>query len=233
MRAPGRASALVAALEPRGRRQADIVAELRRVLVAGRAGPGALVPLDQIAQRFEVSHIPVREALKTLQAEGLVEHTPGSGFRVARLGLPDLLELYTVRRALEAAALGPALERAGEDDRATARVSLARQSAALASGDVAAWDAESRQFHTLLVAPSGMPRLCHMIAVASNAIGPALPMVRLPADRVRALHADHAELTALFVAGGDPEPIQALAAAHVERMAAWLTEAWPSAGGTR
>ena len=65
------------------RQPADVLDGLRRVILAGDAPPGLTVPPEDVATVFGVSVIPVREALKTLVGEGLVEHRPRGGYTVA------------------------------------------------------------------------------------------------------------------------------------------------------
>ncbi|MDR3664367.1 MAG: GntR family transcriptional regulator, partial [Mycobacterium sp.] len=91
-----------------GRPQRTVVTELRRVILRGDAPPGTPVPLAEVAELFGISHIPVREALKTLIGEGLVTHRPNSGYAVARMSKQELHETCLVRAALEGAALAVA-----------------------------------------------------------------------------------------------------------------------------
>ena len=102
--------------------QVEILGELRRVILAGDAPPGTPIPLDLVAQFFVVSPIPMRESLKTLIGEGLVDHEPRGGYRVAELTQDELREFYVIREVLEAAALRSAVARAApaDDDHAAA-----------------------------------------------------------------------------------------------------------------
>src|SRR5690349_7322692 len=56
----------------------QVVDELRRVILDGAVPPGTPIPVGEVADMFGVSHIPVRESLKTLTAEGLVQHRPNA-----------------------------------------------------------------------------------------------------------------------------------------------------------
>jgi len=68
------------------------------VILAGEAAPGTFIPLDAVAQFFAVSVIPVRESLKTLIGEGLVDHVP-------RGDVPDTTTSSSQSRALSTLAL--------------------------------------------------------------------------------------------------------------------------------
>ncbi|MET0887022.1 MAG: GntR family transcriptional regulator, partial [Mycetocola sp.] len=81
-----------------GRHIADT---LRRRILAGEFKPGERLSLGGIQGEFGVSVIPVREALTTLEAEGLVRTLPRRGTRVASLSLAELNDVYTLRRLIE------------------------------------------------------------------------------------------------------------------------------------
>ncbi len=219
---------VIAMLRPTGTSQESVLDELRRVLVSGRIKPGTLLPLDQIAEAFGVSRTPVREALKTLLGEGLIRHNHRGGYIVHALNRDEFVELYTIRAALEGAALAEAVPRADAGHLAALRESLARQRLALDQGDVAGWDAEGRAFHEALVAPCGMPRLCRLIRDAANSSGTTRPMMKLPLARIEQLHADHEAMADAFASADASAGVQA-AGEHLDRVRAWLLEAFDSA----
>ena len=84
---------------------------LRAAIVAGDPPPEATLRLSELAGRFGVSPIPVREALRLLQAAGFVVSTPHDSARVAPMTLGDLHEVYALRRLLETDAVRLALPR--------------------------------------------------------------------------------------------------------------------------
>ncbi|MFE7509107.1 GntR family transcriptional regulator [Promicromonospora sp. NPDC057488] len=92
---------------------------IRRDIIAGVLTPGARVTEASLAQRYDVSRVPVREALRGLASEGFIDSRPHVGSRVAPIPVHDADDLFAVREALEVA---------------TAR-SAARRAAALYSGD--------------------------------------------------------------------------------------------------
>jgi DNA-binding GntR family transcriptional regulator len=75
--------------------------ELRRSILAGALAPGRELSLRELAEMLGVSIIPVREALRSLESEGLVLTRPGRSARVAPLDLAELQSLYRLRRRLE------------------------------------------------------------------------------------------------------------------------------------
>ncbi len=175
------------------------MAEVRRVLIEGGAPPGSELPLDEIAAVFGVSRVPIREALKTLQGEGLVEHLPRQGYAVSRLTREEYLDLYVARNALETAALRRALERAEDPPLFQALQKVHDElGTVLASGDATAWHRGSRSFHELLVAPSRMRQLLRLLEAAWNITEPAQPMTLLPIDVLARLQHDHGEILVAY-----------------------------------
>ena len=77
------------------------LAEIRQMIISGELLPGQKVHQGEIAAQLNVSRIPVREALSTLQAEGVLDYKPNTGFTVARFSGEDLAEIYLMRRLLE------------------------------------------------------------------------------------------------------------------------------------
>lgn len=89
----------------------NVVAEQMRVAILnGHYKPGEWLRQERLAQDFGVSQMPVREALKELAAEGLIEHVPYRGARVIVFSMHDILDLYTHRAFLESRAASVAAE---------------------------------------------------------------------------------------------------------------------------
>lgn len=129
-------------------------------IIAGALEPGARLGQDHIASEFNASHVPVREAFRRLEAQGLVVSEPRRGVRVASFSLDDVKEVAEMRAALEVLALrhaAPHLTTAILDQ------AEAINRAGEKAGDVQAWDAANLQFHRLILAPCAMPRLLKAI----------------------------------------------------------------------
>lgn len=139
---------------------ARISRELVNRIVSGRIAPGERLRQDHIAEEFSTSHVPVREAFRRLEAQGLVVSEPRRGVRVAAFGEDEVREVAQMRGSLEVLALRHAaphltksiLNNAEEATRAGDRAK-----------DVFAWEAENRRFHRTILAPCGMPRLLRTI----------------------------------------------------------------------
>jgi DNA-binding GntR family transcriptional regulator len=221
MSGPRRRSALVARLadRPLAGVQSVLVDELRTIILDGGVPPGSAIPVDAVAAAFKVSRIPVREALMTLIGEGLVDHRPNGGYRVAMMTAPEFAEIYLVREALETAALRAAVERAGAEDDDGARSAHQALDAAVQAYDGKLYHRESRRFHLALIRPCRMRRLLHMLDMAWNMTEPLQPMSQLGGAERELLHADHAGMLAAFCAR-DAEALIAVFATHHHRLQA-------------
>lgn len=137
-----------------------VLATLRRAIIDGTLASGEPIRQDQLAADFGVSRMPVREALRQLEAEGLVEFTPHRGAVVATIEARDILEICEIRVLLECYAIAKA---ATETDEA----SLQRAEDILdeldAETDVARWGELNRRFHMTLYAGLKGTRLYTMI----------------------------------------------------------------------
>lgn len=87
---------------PSHRQLAHWVAEqVRAEILEGKVAPGEWLRQERLAAQFGVSHMPVREALRQLAAEGLVEHMPYRGARVVQFSVSDVEDLYACRVFVE------------------------------------------------------------------------------------------------------------------------------------
>jgi DNA-binding GntR family transcriptional regulator len=133
-----------------------IAAALADRIVSGALSPGSRLRQDHVAQEFQASHVPVREAFRKLEAQGLIISKPRCGVRVSQLDPGVVLEVTEMRAALEGLALHHALPRLGKSDLDAARQALVEGEA---SDQIAVWEAANRRFHLAITAPCGMPRL--------------------------------------------------------------------------
>jgi DNA-binding GntR family transcriptional regulator len=125
-------------------------------IISGAIESGARLRQDHIAEEFGSSHVPVREAFRRLEAQGLAISEPRRGVRVAAFSLNEVKEVAEMRAALEVLAL----RHAGPNmtpsilDRAEEAVNAGDK-----SRDVRSWEEANRTFHRLILTPCGMPRL--------------------------------------------------------------------------
>ena len=84
---------------------ARVASYLREAILGGELKPGDWIRQEEVAERLGASRLPVREALRMLEAEGLTEHEPHKGARVPRLSQHEVEVIYRMRERLEPLAL--------------------------------------------------------------------------------------------------------------------------------
>lgn len=190
----------------------QVSAVLREAILGGSLAPGTSLREVALAQRFSVARSTVREALRLLVAEGLLQHSMHRGTVVAEPTAADVADVYRARAALEAGAAGAVRSARAADLDALAAI-LADMEAAFARADWQGTADADLAFHRRLVALAGSPRLD---AVYANLQG-ELRLVLLLADRDapdRGKVAEHRQMLDLARAG-DVEGLRAAVAAHV------------------
>jgi len=94
---------------------ADLLSQLRDFIVEGHLAPGARIPERDLCERFSISRTPLREALKVLAAEGLIELLPNRGARVRQFTEADIRSLFEMISGLDFVAGRLACERISDD----------------------------------------------------------------------------------------------------------------------
>jgi DNA-binding GntR family transcriptional regulator len=149
---------------PRRSLTSAVADRLRDLIIRGEIPEGAQLRQDVIAHQFQVSRIPVREALRQLDAEGLITIVPNRGAVVPELSPDDIEELFAIRALLEPEVLKlsiPNLTRA-EFDKAEAI--LEKFSQELAREDhIAEWGVLNTEFHSVLYSGANRPRFMSVI----------------------------------------------------------------------
>jgi DNA-binding GntR family transcriptional regulator len=133
---------------------------LRGEILSGVLAGGAVLRQDHLATRFGASRIPVREALRQLEAEGLVVYRLNKGATVARMNVEQICELLEIRIALECHAARLAVPEMRERDFEAMDEIL---DAYEASTDLNEWAEYNRRFHLALSAPANNRRLRRLI----------------------------------------------------------------------
>jgi DNA-binding GntR family transcriptional regulator len=128
------------------------VSRLRREILSGNSDPGERLIEEQLTRRFGISRAPLREALRLLAQQGLVEHVPRRGVRVATLSPRDVRELYQVRDVLEVHAVTAALPGGSPPDLTQVRAALEGMRDAARRGDRPDITTAHRDFHVAVVA---------------------------------------------------------------------------------
>lgn len=137
-----------------------VTTELRKLILSGVYAVGVQLKQEALAKRFGVSRFPVRQALKRLEAEGLVQHTPFAGSVVASRSISDLLEILDIRIALELRALELAIPNFAQTDVDALNAIMERYDGSESPRE---WSELNLEFHLRLYAPCERPKLLQMI----------------------------------------------------------------------
>ncbi len=128
---------------------------LRDRILRGHYPEGEPLRQDAIAIDLGVSRIPVREALRQLEAEGLVTFSPHRGAVVSTLSIDEITELFELRAEIESDLLRRSIPHMTDADHVKAANILAEYERELEGGDVAVWGQLNWEFHRTLYEPSG------------------------------------------------------------------------------
>ncbi|WP_245769344.1 GntR family transcriptional regulator [Streptomyces indicus] len=187
-----------------------VLAELRQDIVAGRLRPGDRLVERELAERFGVSRVPVREAVRALVAEGFVYFVTPRRALVRRLDATDVQELFELREALEVYAAGLAAERATPEGLAELAELLERAAIATETQDGETITDINTLFHDRILSMAGNGLL---MSVMEPVDGRLRWMTRRN-EEWSTLLAEHRGMYEAL-ASGDPERARASALAHV------------------
>ena len=196
---------------PRAQGGPAILAALRADISSGKLAPGAVLRQAELAEQFGTSRIPVREALNSLQAEGLVQIEPNRGAFVTTLSAEELHELFDLRVLLETDVLRRAVPL--HTERSLRRLEAIQHEL---DGETVPqeWVRLDRAFHDELYAPCARPRSLQLVASLRASVE-RFYLVRLgPEARRPEWNDEHQRLIAL-VRAGDAEGACAMLAGHL------------------
>lgn len=185
---------------------------LRNRIFEGQYAPGMRLVERDLAAEFSVSRLPVREALRMLQQEGLVTEPATRGSVVAKLDADQVDDLFSVRSALEVLACRLAAERATDEDIARLAELVHQAKDALSRGSLAETHALNSEFH------DEVTRIADN-AFLRTALEPLQGRMHWLFRHVRDLPElvdEHEQLLAA-IASRDPERAAAQSARHIEK----------------
>jgi DNA-binding GntR family transcriptional regulator len=141
----------------------SVYRSLRDLILDGVLTPGARLVEAELARQLGTSSTPIREALVTLAAEGLVRLSPHQGAHVSPLAYAELEERLFIRDALEAAAIERVVRFITEGELGTAHAHLAQMRQAMDAGDPRAYRAAQRRSREAWLAAARYPRLSRLV----------------------------------------------------------------------
>lgn len=143
--------------------QENVLRQLRREILGGVLPPGSQILQQDVAARLGVSRVPVRDALRTLEGQGLVRYSSHRGYHVRTVDITELLEIQDIRDILEGEALRVAVEHVDSSTFEQMQEHLDAMTTAEDVEDWASWNDAHRQFHFSLFGASGMKRLMRVL----------------------------------------------------------------------
>lgn len=202
---------------------------LKHAIITGDLPAGSRIVETEYAERMHISRTPLREALRKLERDGLVEYMLRRGVVVRAFTLADVEEIYTIRNALELLTLPAIVANATEGDIRSLRAILSEMDHFIENDDVEALSPRARQFHTQLTAISGLKRTIRAIEGQDEYISRFSALAIAKEDRRSSAHDEHHQLVDL-VEARDLEGFTALMTKHIERSKQTCLEALSSRG---
>ena len=136
---------------------------LREDLLTRSLLPGQQIVQEALAEQYGVSRVPLREALKELETEGLVTHEPHRGYFVTELNTAEMAEVYTIRALLEAEAIRRACQNLSDSDLARIEELRIAVEVSLATQDLESIASANRAFHFAIFDACELPRLVRLL----------------------------------------------------------------------
>lgn len=190
-----------------------IYTQLRHDISQGVYPPGP-IHLKPIAERFSVSVVPVREALRRLEAEGLVSFDGKRRIVINALNEQELDEIFTIRGELESLALRRAAAHLVDDEERLAKLEELLELMDEQEADAGRWRDINREFHALLYEAADMPRLWSVVSSLWVASEPYLRVYVTAVDSLRSAQEQHREILR-YVRAGDAEHAELVLRQHL------------------
>lgn len=179
-------------------RSASTTAALRGAILAGEFAPGERIYEQGLSERLKVSRTPIREALKSLAGEGLLDHVPNRGYYVREYSVDDIVQAYEIRAALEglaarrAAQIGLAAEQRATIEKALHDGEAFLERIEFSSADRVLYGEINSAFHSAILAGSQSRMLRDQLRL-SQQIAPSSHRNIVAFERrdVRRRHDDH------------------------------------------
>src|SRR5262245_54323834 len=194
-----------------------VYAELRRQILWGEIVAGSTLSVRRLSEQFRVSPMPVRDAIRRLEAEELVEVTPRSSTRVSLVSPEAVREIAEVRSRLEALAARLAVPNLRSAEIARLRELLRAMQGAAIRNDPEAWHQANAEFHRVVIHQSGNRLLTRMTdGLWDRSIRHFSARVLSQAQFRRLRHQEHQRILQAIV-NRDPDEVEQVWRDHVYR----------------
>ena len=189
---------------------------LKHAIITGEIPAGERIVETDYAERLHISRTPLREALRKLERDGLVEYVLRRGVVVRAFTIADVEEIYTIRNALEMLTLPAIIRNATEEDITGLKERLREMDEVMAHGDIETLSPMARAFHSQLTALCRQNRILRVIEGQDEFITRFSAMAIRQENRRSQAHEEHYKLVE-YVEKRDLEHLEKLMRKHIER----------------
>lgn len=193
----------------------DLQQKLEDLIVGGTLAPGARLDEAELVERYQVSRTPVREALRALAGNGLVEMRGVRGACVARISMPVLIEMFQVMSAMEGLCARHAARRATNVQREQMERLHGELERSLGAADHERFYAINHEFHDALYEASNTVYIAEQTRMLRRRVGVYRRLVTFQPGRMAATIGEHAAIVDA-IRRRDPEAAFDAASGHVE-----------------
>ncbi len=184
-----------------------VVETLRQGILSGSLAEGTPLRQDELAEKFDLSRMPIRDALRQLEAEGLVDQEPHKGAVVATMAVDDIVEIFDMRVMAECAALKiafPSLTKAGLEELSDILDAMD------ATSDADRLSELNQKFHGHLYREANRPRLQALIKSLHDSVDRYLRLLLVNLDYHNKSQKDHRIILEACLAGNQHAAVRAL-----------------------
>ena len=189
---------------------------LKHAIITGEIPAGSRIVETEYADRMHISRTPLREALRKLERDGLVEYILRRGVVVRAFTIADVEEIYTIRNSLEMLTLPAIIHNATPEDVASLRAALNEMDNYDRHNDIPALSPRARAFHWQLTRISKLNRILRVIESQDEYITRFSALSIAKENRRHAAHKEHYQLVD-YVESKDLESFEHLMRKHIER----------------
>lgn len=189
---------------------------LKHAIITGQIPAGERIVETDYADRLHISRTPLREALRKLERDGLVEYVLRRGVVVRAFTMEDVEEIYTIRNSLEMLTLPAIIEKATEEDIQGLKDRLRAMDEVLERGDIETLSPMARAFHAELTGICGQHRILRVIEGQDEFIKRFSAMAIRQENRRSQAHEEHYKLVE-YIEKRDLENFRKLMNKHIER----------------
>lgn len=207
----------------------EIANLLRRLILNGQIPPGERLIETEIAEQLGVSRMPVREALRILESEGLIRQVPHKGLFVTQLSEDDIREFYTIRQALEVCAIKIVTDRITRAEIEALRGYCEKAREAFCKNDIDGVCFWTAKFNEEIYVSCGMPRFEEEIKNTQNYLRTFRFLSFRTKERAEQALSEHEEIIRL-VEAKDHEGAARATEKHLKRAMESYIEAWKERG---